>query len=233
MLTLWDDLRWLQAVSRMGIDAYLTKSSSAEELVATIDAALGHDPGEKNVVVSMPRSLLQRLDGESASGLSERETEVVVLAARGLSNRMISEELHISEATVKRHMASIYQKVGVHSRNEAVRKASRSSGSASTRSSPRPRATMAITAPTDRAARPRRRHRPEGAGGLHLSGDAKGGAGAGGWVPRRAAATVTGFLHPRPGPGRRTSSGPPLSHLNSRRGPLILPSRAPYSPTFE
>jgi ATP/maltotriose-dependent transcriptional regulator MalT len=56
-----------------------------------------------------------------------------VLAARGLSNRWISGELHISEATVKRHLANIYQKVGARSRNEAVRRACRSSVSASTR----------------------------------------------------------------------------------------------------
>ena len=123
VLTLWDNLRWVRAISKMGIDAYIHKSSSAEELVATIDAALGHDPGKKNVVVSMPRALLERLGDEPASGLSERETEVVVLAARGLSNRLIGQELHVAEATVKRHLANIFQKVGVRSRNEAVRKA--------------------------------------------------------------------------------------------------------------
>ena len=46
-----------------------------------------------------------------------------MLAARGLPNRMIARELRLSEATVKRHLANIYEKIGVHSRNEAVRKA--------------------------------------------------------------------------------------------------------------
>jgi DNA-binding NarL/FixJ family response regulator len=123
VLTLWDNLRYLQAISKMGIDAYLHKTSSAEELVAAIDAAVSDDPGGGNVMVSMPRGLLQRIGEEPASGLSERETEVVVLAARGLSNRLISKELHISEGTVKRHLANIYEKAGVHSRNEAVRTA--------------------------------------------------------------------------------------------------------------
>lgn len=75
------------------------------------------------MVISIPRGLLQRLGDEPAGALSERETEVVVLAARGLSNRLISRELHVAEATVKRHLANIYQKVGVHSRNDAVRTA--------------------------------------------------------------------------------------------------------------
>ena len=55
--------------------------------------------------------------------LSERETEVVVLAARGLPNARIAEELGVAEATVKRHLANIYEKVGVHSRTEVVRTA--------------------------------------------------------------------------------------------------------------
>ena len=120
VLTLWDNLRYLQAISKMGIDAYLHKSSSAEELLATIDAATS-DGGD--AVISMPRALLERLGDEPAGALSERETEVVVLAARGLSNRLIGKELQLAEATVKRHLANIYQKVGVRSRNEAVRKA--------------------------------------------------------------------------------------------------------------
>jgi ATP/maltotriose-dependent transcriptional regulator MalT len=67
--------------------------------------------------------MLQWLGEGPAGGLSERETEVLVLAARGLSNRRIAEELHISEATVKRHLANVYQKVGVNSKTEAVRTA--------------------------------------------------------------------------------------------------------------
>ena len=122
VLTLWDNLRYLQAISKMGIDAYLHKSSSAEELVATI-GAVSRDSGRGHVVISMPHGLLERLGDEPVGGLSERETEVVVLAARGLSNARIAKELFISEATAKRHLANIYQKVGVRSRNEAVRKA--------------------------------------------------------------------------------------------------------------
>ena len=122
VLTLWDNLRYVQAISKMGIDAYMHKTSSAEELIATI-GSVSREPSGQNVVVTMPRALLQRLGDEPAGALSQRETEVIVLAARGLSNRLISNELHLSEATVKRHLANIYQKIGVHSRNDAVRKA--------------------------------------------------------------------------------------------------------------
>jgi DNA-binding NarL/FixJ family response regulator len=122
VLTLWDNLRYVQAVSRMAIDALMHKSSSAEELLTTI-GVVSRDPGGANAVISMPRGLLQRLGDEPAGSLSERETEVLVLAARGLSNRHIAKELHLAEATVKRHLANIYEKVGVRSRNDAVRTA--------------------------------------------------------------------------------------------------------------
>ena len=74
-------------------------------------------------MVSMPRDLLERLGEEPVGALSKRETEVLVLAARGLPNARIAEELGIPEATVKRHLANVYQKIGVRSRSEAVRMA--------------------------------------------------------------------------------------------------------------
>jgi len=122
VLTMFDDLRYMRAVSEMGIDALMHKSSSAGELLAIVEAAT-RSPGGENAVVSMPRSLLRRLEVEPVSGLSERETEILVLVARGFSNARIAKELHLAEATVKRHLANIYQKVGVGSRSEVVRKA--------------------------------------------------------------------------------------------------------------
>ncbi len=121
VLTMFDNLRYLKALSKMGIDAYIHKTSSTEELLATIDAA-SHDQGD-NIVVSMPRGLIERMGEEPMGALTERETQIVVLAARGLSNARIAVELNISEATVKRHLANVYQKIGVGSRSEAVRMA--------------------------------------------------------------------------------------------------------------
>ena len=53
--------------------------------------------------------------------LSERETEVLQLAAEGLSNKQIALQLHISEHTSKFHLSSLYAKLGVASRTEAIR----------------------------------------------------------------------------------------------------------------
>ena len=122
VLTMFDNLLYLKALSNLGLAAYIHKSSSSEDVLATIDAA-SRNPGGENSVVSMPRSLLERMGEEPVGSLSERETEIVVLAARGCSNYQIAEELHLSEATVKRHLANVYQKIGVRSRSEAVRMA--------------------------------------------------------------------------------------------------------------
>jgi DNA-binding NarL/FixJ family response regulator len=122
VLTLWDHPRYLRAVARMGIDALIHKSSTSEELVDVVQAA-SRNPDGQDAVVALPRSFYQRMDGGSAGGLSERELEVLVLASRGLSNRRIAQELYLSETTVKRHLANVYEKMGVRSRNEAVREA--------------------------------------------------------------------------------------------------------------
>jgi DNA-binding NarL/FixJ family response regulator len=122
VLTMFDNLHYLKALSKMGIDAYIHKSSSSKEVVATIDA-LGRGQGGDNVVISLPRGSLERLGEEPIGSLSERETEVLVLAARGFSNDQIASHLHLAPSTVKRHLANIYQKIGVRSRSEAVRMA--------------------------------------------------------------------------------------------------------------
>ena len=124
VLTMFDNLHYLKALSRLGIDAYLHKTSSSEELLATIDTVSRKaSRGGHNAVISMPRGLIERMGEEPVGVLSERETEIVVLVARGLSNDQIAEELYLSEATVKRHLANIYEKIGVGSRSEAVRMA--------------------------------------------------------------------------------------------------------------
>jgi DNA-binding NarL/FixJ family response regulator len=122
VLTMFGNLHHLQALSKLGIDAYLHKSSSSKELLATLDA-LSRNPIGDSVVVSLPRGMLERLGDEPMGALSERETEIVVLAARGLSNDQIAGELNLAPATVKRHLANVYAKIGVRSRSEAVRTA--------------------------------------------------------------------------------------------------------------
>ena len=120
VLTMFDNFRYVQALSKLGIDAYIHKTSTAQELVATIEALM-REPNGENTVISMPRGSLERMGDGPMGTLSERETEVLVHVARGLSNYQIATEMHLAESTVKRHLANIYEKVGVGSRSEATR----------------------------------------------------------------------------------------------------------------
>ena len=104
------------------MNAYLLKSSSAEHLIAAVRAAV-LDPDGGNAVVGMPPAMLERTEGGADGVLSARELEILLLAARGLSNGRIASSLHLSEATVKRHLANVYEKMDVGSRGEAAREA--------------------------------------------------------------------------------------------------------------
>jgi len=80
----------------------------------------------------LPKTLAERLLDEPAAAVEElseplttRESEVLGLLGRGLSNKMIARELHISEHTVKFHISSIYSKLGVSNRAEAVSQGAR------------------------------------------------------------------------------------------------------------
>ena len=123
VVTMFEEPRYVRGLMELGASAYLLKSSSAEHLLAAVRAAVV-DPKAEHVVVGMPPSMVVEGTGEGDDGvLSGRELEVLVLASRGLSNRAISRALHLSEATVKRHLANIYARIGVASRGEAARKA--------------------------------------------------------------------------------------------------------------
>jgi DNA-binding NarL/FixJ family response regulator len=125
IVTMYDNPRLIRELLGRGASAYLVKSASLEELVAAVRTAarspLG-PPGE-NVILAVPRSVLERVDKDTEEVPSARELEILLLVARGFSNRQIAASTHISEATVKRHLANLYAKIGVGSRSEATRKA--------------------------------------------------------------------------------------------------------------
>ena len=80
----------------------------------------------------LPKDLAERLLDEPAAAveqlsepLTARESEVLGLLGGGLSNKMIARELHISEHTVKFHTSSLYSKLGVSNRAEAVSQGAR------------------------------------------------------------------------------------------------------------
>ena len=124
IVTMHDEPRLVRWFMTNGASGYLVKSASLEELVMAVQTAAGspHGPHGKSGIMVVPTVVLENSD-EQSDGLSERELEILLLAARGLSNRQISVALHVAEATAKRHLANVYNKLGVGSRSEATRKA--------------------------------------------------------------------------------------------------------------
>jgi DNA-binding NarL/FixJ family response regulator len=120
IVTMLESPRYVRGLS--GANAYLLKTASAEHLIAAVRAAV-LDPEGGNAVVGMPPAMLEEGGEGVDSVLSARELEILLLAARGLSNGRIASSLHVAEATVKRHLANVYEKMGVGSRGEASREA--------------------------------------------------------------------------------------------------------------
>jgi DNA-binding NarL/FixJ family response regulator len=117
IVTMHDDPRLVREFIGLGASAYLVKSATIEELHTAVHTAAAGPAG--NVIIP-PETLGNPAE---ADGVSGRELEVLLMVARGMSNQQIAVSLHLSEATIKRHLANIYPKMGVTSRGEAVRMA--------------------------------------------------------------------------------------------------------------
>jgi DNA-binding NarL/FixJ family response regulator len=122
IVTMFEDPALMRDFLRLGASGYVLKSGSSRQLIGTVRAAV-FAPEGGNVVVGMPREMLEEAEGGSEGVLSARELEILLLAAQGLSNRQIAARVHLAEGTVKRHLHNTYTKMEVGSRGEAVRKA--------------------------------------------------------------------------------------------------------------
>ena len=130
ILTMFEDPLILREILQLGASAYIHKSASVEELFAAVRRAT-LDTGGEPVLVALPQGALELSEdgwakdgwGKDGSGSapSQRELEILLLVARGMSNQKIATRLSITEATVKRHLANLYPKMGAGSRGEAVR----------------------------------------------------------------------------------------------------------------
>lgn len=127
LLLLTDDPEDVQALVGRSVRAWgaLSPSASGEELAATI-RALGEGlwVGTPALVRGLMRksTRIELVSGEELpEPLTARETEVLQLIAQGLANKQVALALSISEHTVKFHLSSLYAKLNVSSRTEAVR----------------------------------------------------------------------------------------------------------------
>lgn len=117
VLTTFDaDADVLPAIAA-GATGYLLKDATRDELLEAIRAAAA---GRTVLASEVASRLVGRVRAPEASLLTPRELEILALVAEGTTNRAAGDRLHLSEATVKTHLLSIYAKLGVGDRAAAV-----------------------------------------------------------------------------------------------------------------
>jgi len=117
VLTTFDaDADVLPAIAA-GATGYLLKDASRDELLHAIRAAAA---GRTVLAPEVASRLVDRVRTPEAALLTPRELEILGLIADGATNRAAGDRLHLSEATVKTHLLSIYGKLGVGDRAAAV-----------------------------------------------------------------------------------------------------------------
>jgi DNA-binding NarL/FixJ family response regulator len=126
VLTTFDEDELLWGAIEAGARGFVLKDSTADELISAVTAVAGggawFDPSvaprllkEYRRVVGPARRSAQRLDA-----LTDREHDVLRLLSRGATNAEIASGLHVSEATVKTHVGSIFMKLDVRDRAAAI-----------------------------------------------------------------------------------------------------------------
>lgn len=125
VLTGYDYDEYIFSMLEAGAAGYLLKNVSGDELIGAVRAVYA---GEPMIHPAVLRKVMTRFKTPPAAPapvhalclLSEREMEVLKIAAKGMSNRDIASELFISERTIQAHMRSVFNKLGVGSRSEAI-----------------------------------------------------------------------------------------------------------------
>ena len=121
MLTAFDDEVFVRNLVGLGVAGYILKDEAPETLIRAIRAALEGDVWfSRRIIDILAKPAAEAGCVETGCHLTDRETEVLHLMAKGLANSQIADGLAIAEGTVKNHLVNIYQKLGVHSRAEAV-----------------------------------------------------------------------------------------------------------------
>ncbi|MCX6012922.1 MAG: response regulator transcription factor [Chloroflexi bacterium] len=125
ILSAYEDDEYVFGLLEVGVAGYLLKTASGDELTNAIQAVYNGEPVldpsiARKVMNRFQHPLVSNEAEETIESLSSREMEIIKLAAKGLSNQQIASEIVISKRTVEGHMRSIFNKLGVGSRTEAV-----------------------------------------------------------------------------------------------------------------
>lgn len=122
ILTVHNEVEYLLKAVDIGIDGYLLKDSSYDELKEAIDVVIsGNTYIQPSLLPALNESMEDyALDKEKIECLTKRELDVLRLISEGCSNKKISDELTISERTVKNHISNIFRKINVEDRTQAA-----------------------------------------------------------------------------------------------------------------
>lgn len=124
ILTTYEDDKWVFDAIQAGASGYLLKDTPRGEVLKAIRGTV---TGKTYVDPSVAGKVLEQVSSHQAqpatlitSQLTDRETEVLRLIAKGLSNADISDRLFLSEGTVRNHVSAILAKLGVSDRTQAA-----------------------------------------------------------------------------------------------------------------
>lgn len=122
ILTVHNEVEYLLKAVDIGIDGYLLKDSSYDELKEAIDVVIsGNTYIQPSLLPALNESMEDyALDKKKIEWLTKRELDVLRLISEGCSNKKISDELTISERTVKNHISHIFRKINVEDRTQAA-----------------------------------------------------------------------------------------------------------------
>jgi DNA-binding NarL/FixJ family response regulator len=127
ILTAYDDDPYIFALLEAGADGYVLKTASGDQLADAVHTVYRGESALSPEIASkvVRRATTGRPPGaaDQVEPLTPREIDVLRLVARGMTNRQVGSELDISHRTVQGHLASIYGKLNVSSRTEAVTEA--------------------------------------------------------------------------------------------------------------
>jgi DNA-binding NarL/FixJ family response regulator len=124
ILTAYDDDPYVMAVLQAGANGYVLKTASTEELIQAVrDVHEGKSALDPAITRKLMSSLFKRPEQREVEPLTEREMDVLHLAAKGFTNKAIGLQLTISDRTVQGHLAHIFAKLHATSRTEAVMRA--------------------------------------------------------------------------------------------------------------
>lgn len=123
-LTTYDDDEWVFDALQAGAEGYLLKDLPPDQLIQAIKGTMqGNayiDPKVTRKVIKQTQSPVEHIESRIDLDLTDREKEVLILIAHGLSNADIAEQLFLSEGTIRNYTKSLFKKLDVTTRTQAA-----------------------------------------------------------------------------------------------------------------